>query len=184
MEASEGGVEDCTGSEFSFMVTSGGAASDQGGGGGGPAGTRGGTSFSGGLAGGSGWSGEGVVVRGAGGAAGEPSGSTGSTGCNGEGVGEKEVSIVGEGIEAFPLSIAVEGDGEVAGNGDGRQWEMGDNCSSSSSSESLSRSSSASHRRLAAFRVRLAGGEAIVAGEGTSGGVGDDWDDAVWQGTP
>ncbi len=27
MEASEGGVEDCTGSEFSFVVTSGGAAS-------------------------------------------------------------------------------------------------------------------------------------------------------------
>jgi hypothetical protein len=59
---------------------------------------------------------------------------------------------------------------------------MGDNCSSSLSSESLSRSSSASHRRLAAFRVRLAGGEAIVAGEGASGGVGDDWDDAVWRG--
>jgi hypothetical protein len=182
VEASEGCVEDCTGSKISFVVSSGGAASDQGGGGGGPAGVCGGTSFSGGLAGGSGWSGEGVVVGGAGGAAGEPSGSTGSTGCNGEGVGEKEVSIVREGIEA--LSIAVEGDGEVAGNGAGRQWEMGDNCSSSSSSESLSRSSSALHRRLAAFRVRLAGGEAIVAGEGTSGRVGDDWDDAVWRGAP
>jgi hypothetical protein len=48
----------------------------------------------------------------------------------------------------------------------------------------LSRSSSASHQRLAAFRVRLAGGEAIVAGEGASGGVGDDWDDAVWRGAP
>ncbi len=141
---------------------------------------RGGTFFSGGLAGGSGWSGEGVVVRGAGGEAGEPSGSTVSTGCNGEGVGEKQVSIV----EAFPLSIVVEGDGEVAGNGAGRQWEMGDKCSSSSPSESLSRSSSTSHRRLAAFRVRLAGGEAIVAGEETSGGVGDDWDDAVWRGAP
>ncbi len=121
VEASEGGVEDCTGSEFLFVVTSGGAASDQGGGGGGPAGARGGTSFSRGLAGRSGWSGEGVVVGGAGGAAGEPSGSTGSTGCDGEGVGEKVMSIVGEGIEAFPLSIAVEGDGEVAGNGAGRQ---------------------------------------------------------------
>jgi hypothetical protein len=94
------------------------------------------------------------------------------------------MSIVGEGIEALPLSNAVEEDGEVAGNGAGRQWEMGDNCSSSSSSESLLRSSSASHRRLAAFRVRLAGGEVIVAGEGTSGGVVDDWDDAVWRGAP
>ncbi len=94
------------------------------------------------------------------------------------------MSIAGEGIEAFPLLIAVEGDGEVAGNGAWRHWEMGDNCSSSSSSESLSRSSSASHRRLAAFQVCLAGGEAIVAGEGTSGGVGDDWDDAVWRGAP
>ena len=55
---------------------------------------------------------------------------------------------------------------------------MGDRANSSS--RSFSRNSSASHLRLAAFRVRLAGGEAIVAGEGTSGGVGDDWDDAVW----
>ncbi len=69
---------------------------------------RGGTSFSGGLAGGSGWSGEGVIVGGAGGATGEPSGSTGSTGCNGtgcngEGVGEKEMSFVREEVEALPL---------------------------------------------------------------------------------
>ncbi len=135
-----------------------------------------GTSFSGVLAGGSGWSGEGEVVKGAGG----ETGSTVSTGCNSEVVGKKEVQVG----EAFPLSIVVEGVGEVAGKGAGRHWEMGDKSSSSSSSESLSRSSSASHRRLAAFRVRLAGGEAIVAGEETSGGVGDGWDDAVWRGAP
>ncbi len=43
--------------------------------------------------------------------------------------------------------------------------------SSVSSSVSLSRSSSTSHRRLAAFRVRLAGGVAASAGEGASRGV-------------
>jgi hypothetical protein len=103
VEVSEGGVVACTGSEVSFVVSSGGAASDQGGGRGGPAGARGDTSIFGGLAGGSGWSGEGVFVGGAGGATGEPSGSTGSTGCNGEGVGEKEMSFVGEEVEALPL---------------------------------------------------------------------------------
>jgi hypothetical protein len=36
----------------------------------------------------------------------------------------------------------------------------------SSSSKLVSRSSSASHLRLAAFQVRLAGGEATTAGEG------------------
>jgi hypothetical protein len=41
---------------------------------------------------------------------------------------------------------------------------MGD--SISSSSKSVSRSSSASHLRLVAFWVHLAGGEAIYAGEG------------------
>jgi hypothetical protein len=46
---------------------------------------------------------------------------------------------------------------------------MGDNCSSLSTS--LSCSSSALHLRLMAFCVSLAGGEVIVAGEGTSGGV-------------
>ncbi len=96
----------------------------------------------------------------------------------------EELSFVREEVEALPLYVAVEGAGEVAGNGAGRQWEMGDNCSSPSSSGSLSRSSSASHRRRAAFRVRLAGGEAVVAGEGASGGVGDGWDVAVWRGAP
>jgi hypothetical protein len=119
-----------------------------------------------------------VVVRGAGGGAGEPSGSTVNTGCNGEDVGEKALSIV----EAFPLPIVVEGDGEVVGNGAGQPWDMGDNCSTSSSSESLSRNSSASHQRLAAFLVCFAGGEVIVAGEVTSGGVGDGWVVAVRRG--
>ena len=45
-----------------------------------------------------------------------------------------------------------------------------------SSSRSFSRNSSASHLRLAAFRVRLAGGEAKAGGEGRSseegGGAG------------
>jgi hypothetical protein len=155
-------------------------ASDQGGGGGGPAGARR-HSFSGGSADRSSWNGKSGVVGGAGGAARETSGSTSSTG-DGEGVGEEVRSVDGEGVKAASLSIAVEEAGKVAGNGAGRHWEMGDNCSSSS--ESLSRSSSALHLRLAAFRVRLAGGEAIVAGEGTSGGVGDDWDDAVVRGAP
>jgi hypothetical protein len=66
------------------------------------------TGSAGGLAGGSGWSGEGVVVGGAGGATGEPSGSAGSTGCNctgciGEGVGVEELSFVREEVEALPL---------------------------------------------------------------------------------
>ncbi len=183
VETSEGGVEGCTGSVITFVVSfSGGLAGGSGWSGegvvvkgaGGEAGVSSGstvstgcngevvgTSFSGVLAGGSGWSGEGVVVTGASG----ETGSTVSTGCNGEVVGEKEVQVV----EAFPLTIVVEGEGEVTGNGAGRHWEMGDKSSSSSSSESLSRSSSALHRRLAAFRVRLAGGEAIVAGEETSG---------------
>jgi hypothetical protein len=54
-----------------------------------------------------------------------------------------------------------------AGSGDGaveKACEMGDRVSSSS--RSISRNSSASHLHLAAFRVRLASGEAIAAGEG------------------
>ncbi len=51
---------------------------------------------------------------------------------------------------------------------------MGDRISSLS--KSVSRSSSTSHLRLVAFRVRLAGGEATTAGEGGSceegGGAG------------
>ncbi len=90
--------------------------------------------------------------------------------------------VDGEGVEAISLTLAFEEDGEVSGNGAGRHREMGNNCSSSS--ESLSSSSSASHLRLAAFRVRLASGEAIVAGEGTPGGAGDDWGDAVGRGAP
>jgi hypothetical protein len=118
--------------------------------------------------------GEDVVVSGAGGGGGEPTGSTVNTGCNGEDVGEKALSFV----ESFP--IVMEGDEEVVGIGAGEPWDMGDSCRTSSSSESsLSRNSSASHRRLAAFLVRLAGGEAIVAGEVASGGVGDGWVVAV-----
>jgi hypothetical protein len=49
---------------------------------------------------------------------------------------------------------------------------------------SLSRSSSTSHLRLAAFRVRLAGGEAVSAGEGDSCGVDVSEDGAVGWGIP
>jgi hypothetical protein len=52
----------------------------------------------------------------------------------------------------------------------------------SSSSTLLSRSSSASHLCLAAFRVRLASSEAIVAGEGASGSVEVGGDGAVGRG--
>ncbi len=47
--------------------------------------------------------------------------------------------------------------------------------SRSSSSESDSRRSSTSHLHLAAFQVRLAGGEAAAVGEGTSCGIEDDF---------
>jgi hypothetical protein len=90
--------------------------------------------------------------------------------------------VDGEGVVAVAVAVAVGEAGDVAGNGAERHWEMGENCSLSSAS--LSRSSSASHLRPAAFRVRLAGGETIVAGEGTSGGVGKDWDGAVGRGAP
>jgi hypothetical protein len=57
---------------------------------------------------------------------------------------------------------------------------MGNNCSSPSTA--LSCSSSASHLRLAALRVRLDGGEAIVAGEVASGSVDVSGDGAVGEG--
>jgi hypothetical protein len=164
-------------------------ASVQGGGGSGPAGARWGTSFSGGSAGGTSWNGEGGVVGGAVGGAGggcdRPAGeSTGSTGCTGvgDGVGEDVGSGGGESAGAESLSIAVGEAGHTGGNGAGWHSEMGDNCSSSSAS--LSRSGSASHLRLAAFHVRLASGEAIVAGEGTSGSVDIDGDGTVGRGAP
>jgi hypothetical protein len=52
------------------------------------------------------------------------------------------------------------------------------------SSTLLSCSSSAWHLRLAAFLVRLAGGEATLAGEGASGGVDAGGDVAVGRGAP
>ncbi len=58
-----------------------------------------------------------------------------------------------------------------------RQWDKGDSCRSSS--ESCSLNSSASHLRLAAFRVRLAGGEAGSVGEGTSCGMDGGGEDAA-----
>jgi hypothetical protein len=72
--------------------------------------------------------------------------------------------------------------GETAGNGAGWAWEMGDK--SIWSSASLSRSSSASHLRLAAFCVCLVGGKAIVDGEGSSDVVGEGGDGFVGRGAP
>jgi hypothetical protein len=160
-------------------------ASVQGGGGGGLAGARWGTFFSGGSAGWTSWNGEGGVVGGAGSGCGRPAGeSTGSTGCTGigDGVGEDVGSGGGESAGAESLSIAVGEAGDTGGNRAGWHSEMGDNCSLSSAS--LSRSGSASHLRLAAFHVRLASGEAIVAVEGTSGSVDIDGDGTVGRGAP
>ncbi len=86
------------------------------------------TGSAGGLTSGSGWGDEGVFAGGAGGVIGEPNGSTCSTGCNciGEGVGVEELSFVREQVEALPLYAVVEEAGEVAGDGAGRRWEMGD----------------------------------------------------------
>jgi hypothetical protein len=88
-----------------------------------------GTGSVGGLTSGSGWGDEGVFAGGAGGVIGEPDGSTCSTGCNctdciGEGVGVEGLSFVREQVEA--LYVVVEEAGEVAGDGAGRRWEMGD----------------------------------------------------------
>jgi hypothetical protein len=141
---------------------------------------RWGTSFSGGSAGRTSWNGEGGVIGGAGSGCGRPAGeSTGSTGCTGvsDGVGEDVGSGGGESAGEESLSIAVGVAGDTGGNGAGWHSEMGDNCSSSSAL--LSRCGSASHLRLAAFHVRLASGEAIVAGEGTSGSVDIDGDGTV-----
>jgi hypothetical protein len=54
------------------------------------------------------------------------------------------------------------------------EGEIGDRVSTSSGakSEANSRSNSASHLRLAAFWVRLAGGEAMTSGEGGLSGEG------------
>jgi hypothetical protein len=75
------------------------------------------------------------------------------------------------------------GGGGMAGAGSGsiggawRHWGTGDSCRASS--ESHSRNNSTSHLRLAAFCVRLAGGEAGSVGEGTSRGVDGGGEDAV-----
>jgi hypothetical protein len=54
------------------------------------------------------------------------------------------------------------GDGGESIGGPRRVGSTGDSCSSSS--ESVSRNNSTSQRRLAAFRVRLAGGEMVSVG--------------------
>jgi hypothetical protein len=111
----------------------------------------------------------GGVVGGAGGGVGGPAGDSAGT-INSAGVGNEGCEDVGsdggENVGAESLSIGVGGAGE---SGDLRAWEMGDR--SISSSALLSRSSSTLHLRLAAFRVRFAGGKATVAGDGSSGGV-------------
>jgi hypothetical protein len=75
------------------------------------------------------------------------------------------------------------GGGGIARAGSGfigeawRQWDTGDSCRALSESHSLN--NSASHLCLAAFRVRLAGGEAGSVGEGTSHGVDGGGEDAA-----
>ncbi len=160
-------------------------ASVQGGGGGGPAGARVDEALSGGSAGISGCAGdidgEGEVYEDVGewGDGGWPTGDT---------AGKREASGVGIGVGGVAGSPTAESASESAGAGDesgigdggesiGGTWRVGstgDSCSSSS--ESVSRNNSTSQRRLAAFRVRLAGGEMVsVGGQGDAlcgGGLG------------
>jgi hypothetical protein len=63
--------------------------------------------------------------------------------------------------------MARAGSGSIGGAW--RHWGIGDNCRASSESHSCNNSTS--HLHLAAFRVRLAGGEEGSVGEGTSRGV-------------
>jgi hypothetical protein len=97
------------------------------------------------------------------------------------GVGD-EGSDGGVNIGAESLSFDVVGSGGTGENGAVRAGEMGDR--SNSSSALLSRSSSASHLRLAAFLVRFAGGEAIVAGDGSLGGEEAGGDGVEWARAP
>jgi hypothetical protein len=76
-------------------------------------------SFSGGLAGGSGWSGEGVVVKGARGVAGMTSGSTirtVGTGCNGEVVGTSFSGVLAGGTGWSGEGKVVTGTGGETGS--------------------------------------------------------------------
>ncbi len=76
-------------------------------------------SFSGGLAGGTGWSGEGVVVKGARGEAGVSSGSTVrtvSTGCNGEVVGTFFSGVLAGGTGWSGEGVVVTGTGGETGS--------------------------------------------------------------------
>jgi hypothetical protein len=85
-------------------------------------------------------------------------------------------------VGAESLSFDVVRTGGTGENGAVRAGEMGDR--SSSSSALLSRSSSASHLRLAAFLVRFAGGEATVAGDVSLGGEEADGDGVEWARAP
>ncbi len=88
----------------------------------------------------------------------------------------------GENVGAESLSFGVVGAGGTGENGAVWAGEMGDR--SNSSSALLSRSSSTSHLRLAAFLVCFAGGEAIVAGDGSLGGVEVGGDGVEWARAP
>ncbi len=85
-------------------------------------------------------------------------------------------------VGAESLSFDVVGAGGTGENGAVRAGEVGDR--SNSSSALLSRSSSTSHLRLAAFLVRFAGGEAIVAGDGSLGGEEAGGDGVEWARAP
>ncbi len=118
-------------------------------------------------------------------------GGVGGDGGEGAGVGEAgaggEGGVVGVvGVGAGVSYSSVEGGGELSGALSEQVLEIEDKWRSSSvSSMRSSRRSSTSHRRLVAFRVRLAGGEvAIVAaegGDGTTGG-GASLEDGMWSG--
>jgi hypothetical protein len=110
------------------------------------------------------------------------SGSEARAGGEGGIVGVVGVGIVGAGVSYS----SVEGGGELSGALSEQVLEIEDKWRSSSvSSMRSSRRSSTSHRRLVAFRVRLAGREVAVAaakgGDGATGGRAS-LEDGVWSG--
>jgi hypothetical protein len=121
-------------------------------------------------------------------------GGVGGDGSEGAGVGEAGaggedgvVGVVGVGIMGAGVTCSsVEGGGGLSGALSEQVLEIEDKWRSSSvSSMRSSRRSSISHRRLVAFRVRLAGGEVAITaaegGDGTTGG-GTSLEDGMWPG--
>jgi hypothetical protein len=117
----------------------------------------------------------GPVAAVAGGGVGDDGGEGAGGGEAGDGGEGGIVSVVGVGIVGAGVSYSsVEGGGELSGALSEQVLEIEDKWRLSSvSSMRSSRRSSTSHRRLLAFRVRLAGGEVVVAapkgGDGATG---------------